>query len=285
MDGNIAVSFLNAMHSKPWPIDMTHDEYHSLSAIGRSALITFGQSPAHFWHQFLNPQAQPKAPTPAMLFGAAFHAYVLEPLEYKLKYVEAPTVSKVSKAYRAAEEDAARSGQTLVPLGTQDQCHHLAQAIHEHPIAHKILNAKGFNEATFLATDPHTDLEVKCRTDCITDSGWVVDLKTTQNASPDAFTKTIANFQYHVQAGFYLDVIEWATGQRPKGFLFVCVEKEAPNAVSVIRASDSMIEAGSRRARELLDQMADCFKTLGPSRPWPAYSNDIVEVNLPPWAS
>ena len=112
----------------------------------------------------------------------------------------------------------------------------------------------------------------------------MVDLKTTQNASPDAFTKTIANYQYHVQAGFYLDVIEWATGTRPKGFLFICVEKEAPNAVSVIRASDSMIEAGSRRARDLLNRMADCFKTLGPDRPWPAYSHDIVEVNLPAWA-
>jgi hypothetical protein len=273
------------MNSKPWPIDMTHDEYHSLSAIGRSALITFGQSPAHFWHQFLNPKTQPKAPTPAMLFGAAFHAYVLEPLEYKLKYVEAPSASKVSKAYRQAEEEAAQNGQTVLPLGTHDQCHELARAIHEHPTAQRVLSARGFNEATFLATDPHTDLEVKCRADCITDSGWVVDLKTTQNASPDAFTKTIANYQYHVQAGFYLDVIEWATGQRPKGFLFVCVEKEAPNAVSVIRASDSMIEAGSRRARELLNQMADCFNTFGPNQSWPAYSQDIVEVNLPAWAS
>ncbi len=269
------------MNSKPWPIDMTHDEYHSLSAIGRSALITFGQSPAHFWHQFLNPKTQTKAPTPAMLFGAVFHAYVLEPLEYKLKYVEAPSASKVSKAYRLAEEEAIQNGQTIVPLGTRDQCHNLSCAIHEHPTAHRVLNATGFNEATFLATDPHTDLEVKCRADRITNSGWVVDLKTTQNASPDAFTKTIANYQYHVQAGFYLDVIEWATGKRPKGFLFVCIEKEAPYAVSVIRASDSMIETGSRRARELLNRMADCFKTLGPDKPWPAYSHDIVEVNYP----
>ena len=272
------------MNSKPWPIDMTHDEYHSLSAIGRSALITFGQSPAHFWHQFLNPQAQSKAPTPAMLFGAAFHAYVLEPLEYKLKYVEAPAASKVSKAYRQAEEEALADGQTLLPLGTNAQCHQLSLALQDHPMASKILSAKGFKEATYLATCPETDLEVKCRADCITDSGWVVDLKTTQNASPDAFTKTIANYQYHVQAGVYLDVIEWATGTRPKGFLFICVEKEAPNAVSVIRASDSMIEAGSRRARDLLNRMADCFKTLGPDRPWPAYSHDIVEVNLPAWA-
>lgn len=264
---------------------MTHDEYHSLSAIGRSALVTFGQSPAHFWHTFLNPNAHAKAPTPAMLFGSAFHAYVLEPMEYKLKYVEAPVASKVSKAYRQAEEEAIKCGQTLLPLGTGELCHKLSTALHDHPTAHKILNAKGLNEATFLATCPDTDLEVKCRTDCITDSGWVVDLKTTQNASPDAFVRTIANYQYHVQAGFYLDVIEWATGTRPKGFLFLCIEKEAPYAVSVIRASDSMIAAGSRRARDLLSQMADCFKSLGPDKPWPAYSDDIVEVNLPAWAS
>ena len=263
---------------------MTHDEYHSLSAIGRSALVTFAQSPAHFWHQFLNPQAEPKTPTPAMLFGSAFHAYVLEPLEYKLKYVEAPSGSKVSKAYRQAEEKATAEKQILLPMGTNAQCHQLSLALQDHPMAHKILSAQGFKEATFLTACPETDLEVKCRVDCITDSGWVVDLKTTQNASPDAFVKTIANFQYHVQAGFYLDVVEWAVGERPKGFLFICVEKTAPHAVSVIRASDRMIAAGSRRARELLNQMADCFKRFGPDQPWPAYSDDIVEVNLPAWA-
>lgn len=279
------LSFHPMMFTQLSPDDFSHDEYHALSAIGRSALITFGQSPAHFWHTFLNPTAKPKTPTPAMTFGAAFHAYVLEPMEYKLKYVEAPTSSKVSKAYRQAEEEAFRNGQTLLPPGTHDLCHQLSTALHDHPTAHRILSTKGFNEATFLATCPHTDLEVKCRADCITESGWVVDLKTTQNASPDAFTRTIANYQYHVQAGFYLDVIEWATGTRPKGFLFICIEKEAPYAVSVIRASDSMIEAGSRRARELLNGMADCFNTFGPKQPWPAYAQDIVEVNLPPWAS
>ena len=273
------------MHSKPWPVDMTHDEYHSLSAIGRSGLITFSQSPAHFWHTFLNPTAQRKAPTPAMVFGAAFHAYVLEPLEYKLKYVEAPASSKVSKAYKQAEEEATKNNQVIVPQGTADLCFKLQQALHNHPAANRILNAQSFHEATFLATDPNTDLEVKCRADAITHSGWVIDLKTTQNASPDAFTRTIANYQYHVQAGFYLDVIEWATGTRPKGFIFICVEKEAPYAVSVIRASDSMIKAGSQRARQLLDQMGDLFNTIGPDRPWPAYPQDIVEVDLPAWAS
>jgi|TARA_Y100000289_G_C3920323_1_gene149942 exodeoxyribonuclease VIII len=273
------------MHTNWLPIDMTHDQYHDLSAIGRSALLTFAQSPAHFWHAFLNPKAKTKAPTPAMLFGAAFHAYVLEPLEYKLKYIEAPTASKVSKAYRQAEADAHTNQQTILPKGTNAHCHQLSLALQDHPMAHQILSANGFKEATFLAKCPKTDLEVKCRADCITNSGWVVDLKTTQNASPDAFTKTIANFQYHVQAGFYLDVIEWASGIRPKGFLFICIEKEAPFAVSVIRASNSMIQAGSRRARSLLDRMAECFKHLELTQPWPAYSPDIIEVNLPAWAS
>lgn len=266
------------------PDELSNERYHAHSALSRSALLTFAQSPAHFWHRFLNPKAIAKSPTPAMLFGSALHSFVLEPERYNLDFLELPEGSRSSTAARVIQERAEAANCAVLPHGTTAKCHDMAKALMAHRAANKALTTAGQNEVSFFATCPESDLEVKCRCDRLTNKGWVIDLKTTINAAPDAFAKTIANYQYHVQAGFYLDVIEWATGHRPKGFIFVCVEKEAPYAVSVFRASDAMIKAGSQKAQELLADLAKHFLEFGPDKPWPAYADAITELDLPTWA-
>jgi len=105
-----------------------------------------------------------------------------------------------------------------------------------------------------------------------------VDLKTTEDASP-GFRKSIANFRYHVQAAWYLDGVERATGRRPEQFLFVCVEKRAPYACAVYAADAEMIEAGAKQTRMDLDKLAECKA----SNSWPGYSNQIETISLPAW--
>jgi exodeoxyribonuclease VIII len=264
--------------------ELSNADYHAHSALSRSALLSFSQSPAHFWQRYLSSQNIAKAPTPAMLFGSALHSFVLEPDRYNLDYLELPGGSRASTAARVIQEKAAAEQSTVLPHGTTAKCHAMSKALMGHKAASKALTTAGQNEVSFFATCPKTDLEVKCRADRLTNKGWVIDLKTTICAAPDAFARTIANYQYHIQAGFYLDVIEWATGHRPKGFLFVCIEKEAPYAVSVFRASDAMIQAGSKKAQELLHGLADHFLRFGPEKPWPAYGESITELDLPAWA-
>ena len=129
-------------------------------------------------------------------------------------------------------------------------------------------------------TDEATGLECKCRPDWLTnDRSLIVDLKTTEDASPAGFRKSIGNWRYHVQASWYLDGIERATGTRPDQFIFICVEKKPPYAVAVYAADAEMIAAGAKQARLDLDTLAVCKAADA----WPGYSDQIEMISLPPW--
>jgi exodeoxyribonuclease VIII len=114
----------------------------------------------------------------------------------------------------------------------------------------------------------------------LTDDGrLLVDLKTTEDASPRGFAKSIAQWRYQVQAAWYMDGVEQATGTRPEQFLFVCVEKKAPYAVAVYAADAEMIAAGAQTAARDLDVLATCKA----ANAWPGYSDQIEPISLPPW--
>jgi exodeoxyribonuclease VIII len=112
----------------------------------------------------------------------------------------------------------------------------------------------------------------------------LIDLKTTQDASLDGFQRSIANFRYHVQAAHYLRTYTLATGNKPKGFIFVAVEKTYPFAVQVFKCSDELIGVGLIAVLRNLEQLKESFQLFPKETPWPSYSNQMVEINLPPWA-
>ncbi len=81
---------------------------------------------------------------------------------------------------------------------------------------------QGLAEQSYWWKHRETGLQCKCRCDYVIDD-MVIDLKTTGEggASPDKFTKTIVNFQYHMQAAHYLQ----GTGQND---LYLSLLKSTP---------------------------------------------------------
>jgi len=129
-------------------------------------------------------------------------------------------------------------------------------------------------------TDAATGLQCKCRPDWLTDDGRImVDVKTTENASPREFARSIEAWRYQVQASFYLDGVEQSTGTRPEQFIFICVEKKAPFACAVYAADAEMIAAGAKAAARDLEVLATCKAADA----WPGYSDQIEPISLPAW--
>lgn len=122
------------------------------------------------------------------------------------------------------------------------------------------------------------------------DDGFVYDLKTTTDASPQAVQRAVQSYGYHVQAAHYLDVIEAATGKRP-GWRFVFVEKKPPHACAVVQLRDEpghpadwmgvargQVARARRRWRTLLAR--------GTGREhWPGYPSAVMEADAPAWFS
>jgi hypothetical protein len=218
-----------------------------------------------------------------MAIGSAVHTHVLELDQWDARYVSAPEgIDRRTKMGKAEWEvfTTASTGRTVLTKADAELVMRMGHAVYSHPAAAMLLGLPGKAETTHMWNDAATGLQCKCRPDWLTDDGsLIIDLKTTEDASPRAFSRSISQWRYHAQAAWYLDGVEQATGTRPEQFLFICVEKKAPYAVAVYAADADMIAVGAQTAARDLDVLATCKA----ANAWPGYSDQIEPISLPAW--
>jgi len=257
-------------------------EYHSGEGVSRSDLRLILRSPAHYKAAKEAPQEETKA----MLIGSAFHCLTLEPELFPRRYVVAPDgldrrTKEGKEAWASFESEAA--GKKVLKQEDYEAAEKMAQAIQEHPLGGRLVNGGEAEKSVFWETSTgNGQVLCKCRPDYIKalrGSTVIVDLKSTEDARPEAFGKSSWNYGYHMQAAFYMDGLSATLG--PVGaFLFIVVEKHPPYAVAVYQASDQMIDAGRKQYMNALEVYAECTA----KDVWPAYPQEIQELWLPGWA-
>ena len=257
-------------------------DYRSRPEISRSDLGHLLRSPKHYWSKKVDPaRIETSYETPAMRLGTAVHMAALEPDRFGQVYGEGPMVSRSTKVWKEAQ---VATKATLLPPDEFRLITGIVRSLQDHDAASKALfRGNGENEATFITKDAASGIDLKCRADRVTSTGFLVDLKTTQDASARAFGKSVVNFSYHLQAAFYMRCVEEATGTCPKGFVFVAVEKEPPYACQVFLADDEMLNIGTKKVDDLLSQLRSFTEKFGTS-PWPSYSQQVQKLSLPEWA-
>jgi hypothetical protein len=241
------------------------------------------KSPLHYWSRYLDPNRVPQEPTAAMAIGSAVHTHVLELDQWDAQYVVAPAgIDRRTKVGKAEWEvfQTAIGTRTVISREDADLVMRIGRSILSHPAAAYLLGLPGRAETTHMWVDEISGLQCKCRPDWLLDDGsMIVDLKTTEDASPRGFQKSIAQWRYHIQASFYLDGLQHATGKRPEQFVFIAVEKKPPYVCAVYVADAQMIEIGRDTARRDLDKLNVCKA----ADYWPGYSDQVEVINLPPW--
>jgi exodeoxyribonuclease VIII len=261
---------------------MDNAAYHAHPAVSKSHLDLIARSPLHYWARYLDPNRVAPEPSPQMRLGTALHTHVLELDRWDQEIAVAPAINRLTKAgkeqWAAFVADAA--GRTVITADDAQQVMAMGRSIMRHPGAAMLLGLPGKAETTHMWTDATYGIECKCRPDWLTDDGSiVVDLKTTRDASPRGFRRSIGDYRYHVQAGWYMHGVQAATGKRPDQFIFVCVETTAPYAVAVYAADAEMIERGHDHAMRDLAKLAVCKA----ADHWPSYSEQIETLSLPGW--
>jgi hypothetical protein len=258
--------------------DLPAEEYHKLPLASAHFLSVLEElSPAHLRHRILNPPE----PTEAMRFGAAFHAMVLEPEEFTRRYVVAPKLDRRTKAGKEAWDALQNDGRVVVAEDDWAVMEEMADALRQHPSAHKLIQAPGDVEVSAVWEDRDTGVLCKGRADKVATIGAMrvfVDVKTCDCASPDAVQRAIVNYGYYRQGAHYLH--GWAAlGEPVDQFVLVFVEKKPPFGVACYALTDGAIEAGHRRVVELLAQWRECEER----GVWPGYPTSIEPVDLPAW--
>lgn len=257
---------------------MTNEAYHSGPGISKSGLDLIAKSP------FLYRYRPPVDPTKAMLIGSAFHAATLEPNSFPELFAVAPEVNARTNAGKAELEAfrAANEGKSILPKEDAENVGAMAKAVLAHPMAANILrDDTGQAETSIFHIDEFTGELTKVRPDWMVED-LLVDLKSTEDATPEAFAKSCWNYRYHVQAAFYLDTANAAIGfTRFHSFCFIVCEKKPPYQVAVYVADRKMVEAGRVQYRKDLEKYHQC--RLDDS--WPGINaGRIQEISLPGWA-
>lgn len=250
-------------------------EYHKSAATSKSQLDQLAKSPAHYLASLTTPRKE----TPAMRIGSIFHGMVLE----GVKIAVAPQCDKRTKDGKATWEAFCleNQGVEIVTAEEGEMLNGMAESIRKHQAASALLNGDGTAEGSCFWFDERSGELCRCRPDFYRrDLGIIVDLKTTDDASPEGFARSIWKYAYHRQAALYMDGVSESTGDIIKGFVFIVVEKAAPYAVGVYRLDMQGEEAGRVSYQSLLLDLADC-KT---SRNFPAYSSRIETISLPAYA-
>ena len=251
---------------------LSNADYHADPAVSASHLHAVARSPQAYWARYLNPDRPVAEPTAAMRFGSLTHCAVLEPDELLQRYGVAP--DRRTKEGKAQAEQMTQQGIEPVSQADLTTALWIAAAVRCHPIAAELL-AAGKAEQSFWWDDLDTGLRCKCRPDWYY-GATVVDLKTTTDASPSGFARSVAAYRYHVQAAHYLSGLFGA-----ERFVFIAVEKTYPYAVGVYELDDAAMDEGYSLRHRDMRRIQSCHA----STRWPGYTDDgINTLSLPRWA-
>jgi len=230
------------------------------------------KSPAHLRHYLDSPRVE-KA---AFDFGHAVHAEVLGVgLEVEVMAFD----SWRTKAAQTARDEARAAG--LVPLleHEYEPVRRAVEAVRAHPIAGPLFAGAGLAEQSAFAVDPDTGLWLRARFDWTTPGSILVDLKTANDGAPQAFRRVVGDLGYDVQDAFYRHAYELATGERPRGFIFVTVEKAAPHLVDVHELDADWQALGRQKMRRAIDTYKRCLDT----GEWPGRPARVNTLSAPLW--
>jgi hypothetical protein len=274
------------------PLKMTNEEYHAdTSRISKSGIELILRSPAHYYERYLNPNRAPSPTSQDLEVGTASHTMILEPHLFdrdfflfddleKIREIggtnpRATTKYKQWKAAKIAEYP----NKTALPPQKYDYFRRLLDSVHSHPAA-RVLLSQGLAEQTVLFEDFHTGAPCKCRPDWYDiKNRLIVDLKTTDDASPAGFGKSAVKWGYDIQAPFYFDGLASA-GMAVDGLVYIAVEKNPPYAVAVYFAERDVMQLGREKYLQGLETYMECKRT----GEWHGYSQDIQPLKLPKWA-
>jgi hypothetical protein len=289
--------------------NMSEQDYRALSAISASDLAAILKCPAKW-------RFGEKKETPAMQKGTAAHACLLEPEKFAAQYYKIPSADDYEpKALDTATEIKGFLASVGVKAPSAANKPELVALAVEHGgvvLDYEIQKAESANlgktglskkdyemvssmSCTIYAQDEYkkmltgaavevsiTDIErlgvkVKARLDIVTKNGELWDYKTTTDASPGAFGRAAANYDYWLKMAFYHDMHTAAYGAPPARTVLLAQEKDPPFLCQAYRMTNAQIEAGRTAYKMALGIYTRCME----SDNWPAFGGGVLELETP----
>lgn len=247
-------------------IKLSDEEYFGIDALNFSTLKAMYKSAKSFQYEKNNPTP----PSQAQTFGSAVHTYLLDPEEFEKQFFlhDGKIDRRTKEGKEVVEQAGGREIVGMEIVECVDAIKSVLGDMSNYTKEHCVI----WKDETFLK---------KAKIDAYDEStGILYDIKTTTDASINAFKRVIYNYKYYAQASYYCDAI-LATGKQVNGFRLVAVEKERPYEVVVFELTLDYLQYGRREVKILENklQYAQVFNTwLGVG------GGETITVDVPTWA-
>lgn len=279
---NLIVNRFGVLVEPPRPgvfMGISWEAYQGIPALNHSTLKQMGKSAAHAHYHETHPSRQ----TDAMLLGSATHDACLLPQDFGQRYCCRPEgLDRRTKQGKIDWEQflADNVGRQPLTIEDYDLCMSMRASVAAHEQAERLI-AKSFREVVLIWNDPGSGLLCKARIDGMTEDVTVLDLKTTTDASPEGFARSVARYGYDTQVAFYEQGLR-VLGKPPRDFVLIPVEKDAPFAVACYRLGEVTKASAELKIRRWIKQYLTCKR----SACWPSYTDidEIMDIDVPAWA-
>lgn len=259
-------------------LKISNKEYRKKEGISSTDLKKIAISPMHFKYWKEHPQED----TPALLFGRASHKYALEKDDFFTEFAVAPIVDRRTKAGKEeyAQFLEGNNGKEIIFADDFQKIQEMREALYATPFVEQLLS--GEKELSFFMEDEETGLTIKCRPDCLTTIGnthVLIDYKSCQDASSEAFMRSAISLNYDLQMSMYKEIMDKTTGFE-HSVIFIAQEKTPPYAVNILEANEYFLKSGYDMFRTYLNLYKECLD----SGNWYGFVNgEINSLGLPNW--
>jgi exodeoxyribonuclease VIII len=263
---------------------MTTD-YYANKALSHSKLSCLAQNPMEFKMRYVDdPPTLPPKESDAFAMGHAVHCLALEPEKFDERFAAAPKVDRRTTAGKIRWAEHLEDSKDKIVIDEQDYADAIAcvQALNNHPEFATIMAQPRRVEVPF-----EFDLfghRFKAKPDCIVDSmKLILDIKTTDDASPHRWQWSAVDYGYHRQAYIYQQAVQLETNEWYR-FIFAVVEKPKPSTrgipptVALYELDPDTVRMGLEDSAGLVLQYESRLETNNWQQP---YSSGIVPLRLP----
>jgi len=266
-----------------WIKDLSIHEYHSKTDfLGSGQLRTFIRSPYHYF-QSLSGNAP--EPTPSMNLGTLIHLMLSEPHRYHENVILKPDFNRRTKQGKLDEAEWVKENikKIIVDNKQYEILNGIYESLKKLPMAMNILK-DGHKEISGFFLDPSTSIQCRIRPDIFIPRDGkippiILDIKSTKDASEEAFQMSIKRYGYHIAAAYYLRGASIIEKEECSNFMWIAVENVAPYAVAVYEMDQAWREIGESVVSSSMKKLSECID----KDDWPAYQSEPQMISPPEW--
>jgi hypothetical protein len=284
--------------------DLSIEDYHGNHTHISATQIKYArQSIKHF--QYYISGKLPREEKTHFDFGNAFELALLAPKEYLEKVAISPDMELVSEILSDGVTKNARNtnrykekmgeflnankGKYIIhDTGSEsfETIEEMLSSCYQDKIIQGLIKNTEYQLSLFW-TDPQTGLKLKTRPDfCKRKKNVIVNLKTTLNGSPEAFSKDLKKYDYPIQAAIEIQgCLKTGVMDRVDNYFWLVVEKVPPYNATIYEFAERDIAA----VTDTLDFLLSRIKKAKESNLYPGYTDaaeneyGILTAQIPLW--